>query len=171
MAPPPDRTCGLSIANLIEAEGAGRRATGHGERRSTPICSGPGGGGGFGVATSFLFKLHPVARFMRSMIRLIEQAAEIMRWYLTSSCAPEELNGWFILECAVSRYSEDGTRRTCAPSSALYRANWQAEGCSARPAALPPAIDFVGSLPYDGLQSIVRHALPAGLSGIGGPTS
>ncbi len=56
-----------------------------------------GGGGNFGVVTSFLFRLHHVDTvFAGPTMWPLEQAAEVMRWYRTFITeAPEDLNGFF----------------------------------------------------------------------------
>ena len=56
-----------------------------------------GGGGNFGVVTSFTFRVHPVSTVMAGpMFFAVEDAPEVMRQYeqfITS--APEEINGFF----------------------------------------------------------------------------
>lgn len=56
-----------------------------------------GGGGNFGVCTSFLFKLHPISTIVGGpTLWELEQAPEIMRWYRDFIVdAPEYLNGFF----------------------------------------------------------------------------
>ena len=41
-----------------------------------------GGGGNFGVVTSFLFKLHPIPNlYAGPMLWPLERSAEVLRWY------------------------------------------------------------------------------------------
>jgi FAD/FMN-containing dehydrogenase len=56
-----------------------------------------GGGGNFGVVTSFLFRLHPVSTVIAGpTFWPLEQAGEVMRWYREFIVsAPEDLNGFF----------------------------------------------------------------------------
>ena len=56
-----------------------------------------GGGGNFGIVTSFLYQLHPISTvYGGPMFRPIEQAADIMKfWRDFILDAPEEINGWF----------------------------------------------------------------------------
>src|SRR5699024_11192053 len=58
-----------------------------------------GGGGNFGVVTSFLFRLHPVDTVLAGpTLWPLEQAPEVMRWYRTFiNEAPEDLSGFFAL--------------------------------------------------------------------------
>ena len=56
-----------------------------------------GGGGNFGVVTSFLFQAHPVKMVCAGpMLWELDQAADIMKWYREFIAqAPEEINGFF----------------------------------------------------------------------------
>src|SRR6185436_8860069 len=56
-----------------------------------------GGGGNFGVVTSFVFKARPVhTDYAGPMLWELEQAPEILRWYRDFiRTAPDELNGFF----------------------------------------------------------------------------
>ena len=56
-----------------------------------------GGGGNFGVVTSFTFKLHPIDTIYGGpMLYELSETAEVMKWYrdLIPS-APDDLNGFF----------------------------------------------------------------------------
>src|SRR5262249_61791276 len=56
-----------------------------------------GGGGNFGVVTSFLFKAHPVhTQYAGPMLYELSDTVEVMKWYgkfITK--APRELKGFF----------------------------------------------------------------------------
>ena len=56
-----------------------------------------GGGGNFGIVTSFLFRLHPVSTIVGGPVFWgLDQAADVLRWYRDFIVeAPRELNGWF----------------------------------------------------------------------------
>jgi FAD/FMN-containing dehydrogenase len=56
-----------------------------------------GGGGNFGVVTSFTFKLHPVSTVMAGpTFWPLDQSVEVLKWYRGFIPeAPEELNGFF----------------------------------------------------------------------------
>jgi FAD/FMN-containing dehydrogenase len=56
-----------------------------------------GGGGNFGVVTSFLFRAHPVDTvYGGPIIWPVDRAEEILRWYRDFIVeAPEDLYGWF----------------------------------------------------------------------------
>src|SRR5437763_265056 len=94
------RKCGLAIDNLLEAEmvlADGRFVTANAQNHADLFWALRGGGGNFGVVTSFLFKLHPIDTvYAGPMLYELNEAAEVMKWYreLIPS-APDELNGWF----------------------------------------------------------------------------
>ncbi|HEU5103817.1 MAG TPA: FAD-binding oxidoreductase [Roseiflexaceae bacterium] len=166
------RTCGLSIDNLLEADvvlADGRLVTASEREHADLFWALRGGGGNFGVVTSFLFKLHPVGTvYGGPMIWPIEQAAEIMRWYRDFIVrAPEELNGWFaFLNVPPGPPFPEvwHAKNMCAIVWCCTAPTEQAEELF-RPIRqrFPPAIDFVGSLPYDGLQSMFDALYPPGL--------
>ncbi len=99
------RACGLSIDNLLSVDmvlADGQFVTASQDQHPDLFWAVRGGGGNFGVVTSFLFKLHPIDMIYGGpMIWPIEQATEIMRWYRDFIVdAPETLNGFFaLLEC------------------------------------------------------------------------
>src|SRR5690349_15957539 len=79
------RACGLSIDNLLAVDmvlADGSFVTASAEENPDLFWAVRGGGGNFGVATSFLFKLHPISTvYGGPMLWPIEQATAIMRWY------------------------------------------------------------------------------------------
>lgn len=94
------RKHGLSIDNLLEADvvlADGRLVTASATENTDLFWALRGGGGNFGVVTSFLFRLHPVdSVFAGPTFWKHEQMAEVMRWYRDFIVkAPEDLNGFF----------------------------------------------------------------------------
>ena len=62
-----------------------------------------GGGGNFGVVTSFLFQLHPISTvYGGPMFWPLDQTATILPWWRDFILnAPEDINGWFgVRHCA-----------------------------------------------------------------------
>jgi FAD/FMN-containing dehydrogenase len=94
------RQYGLTIDNLLEADlvlADGRMVTVSDTRHSDLFWAIRGGGGNFGVVTSFLFQLHPV-RVVNAGPTLweLEHSAAVLRWYREFiTAAPESLNGFF----------------------------------------------------------------------------
>jgi FAD/FMN-containing dehydrogenase len=100
------RTFGLSIDNLISADvvtADGRLVQASEEHDPDLFWAIRGGGGNFGVVTSFEFKLHRVGPEVLSglIIHPLAQAGELLRAYRRISAeAPDELAEWFVLRKA-----------------------------------------------------------------------
>ncbi len=94
------RKCGLTIDNLLSVDvvlADGRLVTASAEENEDLFWAVRGGGGNYGVVTSFLFKLHPISAIVGGpTLWELEQAPEVMRWYRDFIAdAPEDLNGFF----------------------------------------------------------------------------
>jgi FAD/FMN-containing dehydrogenase len=94
------RTCGLTIDNLLEADvvlASGERVCASADEHPDLFWALRGGGGNFGVVTSFLFRLHVVDTVVGGpTFWPVEAGAEVLsayRDFLPS--APRELNGFF----------------------------------------------------------------------------
>jgi FAD/FMN-containing dehydrogenase len=94
------RKYGLTIDNLLSADvvlADGRLVTTSDDEHPDLFWALRGGGGNFGVVTSFLFRLHPVDTVVAGpTLWPLEQADEVMHWYrdfITE--APEDLTGFF----------------------------------------------------------------------------
>jgi FAD/FMN-containing dehydrogenase len=90
----------LTIDNLLAADvvlADGRFVVASAKENSDLFWAIRGGGGNFGVVTSFLFKAHPVHTVCAGpMLWGMEQAADIMKWYREFIVhAPHEINGFF----------------------------------------------------------------------------
>jgi FAD/FMN-containing dehydrogenase len=94
------RKYGLTIDNLLSADlvlADGRFVVASPDENSDLFWAIRGGGGNFGVVTSFLFQAHPVHTVCAGpMLWEMDQAADIMKWYRAFIVnAPEEINGFF----------------------------------------------------------------------------
>jgi FAD/FMN-containing dehydrogenase len=94
------RQYGLTIDNLLGADLVltdGRFVTVSETQHPELFWAIRGGGGNFGVATSFLFQLHPVSQVNAGpTLWELDQAAAVLRWYREFiPSAPETLNGFF----------------------------------------------------------------------------
>ena len=155
------RACGLSIDNLLEADvvlADGRLV--HASREENPdlFWAIRGGGGNFGVVTSFLFALHPIKTIVGGpMLWPLERAAEIMRWYREFlPGAPEELNGFFafLVVPPADPFPEELHMEKMCGVIWCHTGSEQGAEELLRPArAMAPALDGVGPLPYPALQS------------------
>jgi hypothetical protein len=94
------RKCGLTIDNLLEAEivlASGEVVRANASEHPDLYWAIRGGGGNFGVVTSFLFRLHEVGTiFGGPTFWPVEQTAEVLKVYREFlPSAPRELNGFF----------------------------------------------------------------------------
>ena len=100
------RSLGLSIDNLLSAE----MVTADGKIRTVNEKENPdlfwairGGGGNFGVVTSFEFKLHPIGPEVLSglIVHPLDAARDVLRFYRDFiKTTPEEFVCWFVLRQA-----------------------------------------------------------------------
>jgi hypothetical protein len=96
------RKYGLTIDNLLAADvvlANGRTVTASVEQNPDLFWALRGGGGNFGVVTSFLFRGQPVSTVQAGpTLWPIERAAEVLRWYQQfTDGAPEDQYGFFML--------------------------------------------------------------------------
>jgi FAD/FMN-containing dehydrogenase len=94
------RKCGLTIDNLLEADvvlASGERVRAAADENPDLFWAIRGGGGNFGVVTSFLFRLHEVGTIVGGpTFWAVEQGAEVLAAYRDFlPNAPRELNGFF----------------------------------------------------------------------------
>ena len=94
------RRYGLTIDNLLAVEmvlADGRFATASSKEKADLFWAVRGGGGNFGVVTSFLFKARPVhTDYAGLMLWPMEDAPELMRWYRSFIAkAPDDVYGFF----------------------------------------------------------------------------
>jgi len=94
------RKCGLTIDNLLEADvvlANGNFVKASANENPDLYWAIRGGGGNFGIITSFLFKLHPIKMITGGPTFWgLEKAADAMRFYDNFiKDAPDELTGFF----------------------------------------------------------------------------
>ena len=94
------RKCGLTIDNLVAAEvvlADGSVVTADATHEPDLFWALRGGGGNFGVVTSFSFRGHEVSNvFAGPVLYAIEDTADVLAWYREFLLqAPEELGGFF----------------------------------------------------------------------------
>jgi FAD/FMN-containing dehydrogenase len=167
------RLYGLTIDNLLEADvvlADGRLVTASERENSDLFWALRGGGGNFGIVTSFLFRAHPVANVYAGPIFWeIRHAPQIMRAYREFlRTAPEKLCPFLGLKTVPSTApfpKEIWGVRICALISCYDGA--AAEGEQAlRPllASLPaPIMNGMTEMPFTTLQSLFDGLLPTGL--------
>lgn len=166
------RKYGLSSDNLLAVEmvlADGRRVRAGAAEHPELFWAVRGGGGNFGVVTTFVFRLHPLTTVVAGpTLWPIGQAAEVLRWYRSFiTSAPQELNGLFVFLRVPS----------AAPfPAALHRRTvcgviWCYCGPSQRAEALlapvrrfaRPLLHAVRTMPYPALQSAFDSLYRPGL--------
>jgi len=167
------RTHGLTIDNLLSVDmvlADGSFVTAGPEDHADLFWAVRGGGGNFGVVTSFEFQLHPVDTvFGGPMLWPIERAPELMKtWQDYILDAPEEINGWFGLVTVPPGPpfpEKHHLQKMCAVVWCDTAPHTEAEKRFAkiRRDFGAPAIDFAGPIPWPVLQSLFDPIYPAGL--------
>lgn len=156
----------LQAADMVLADGSFVRASE--EDHPDLFWAIRGGGGNFGVVTSFLFRLHPVDTVVGGpMLWSLDRAREVMRWYREFILdAPEDVYGWFGLLSVPSGppFPEElHGEKVCAIVWCLTGPVDEAERTlETVRQAFPPILDLVGAVPYPMLQSAFDGLYPKG---------
>jgi FAD/FMN-containing dehydrogenase len=131
-----------------------------------------GGGGNFGVATSFTFRLHPIGDtgtvVAGPTLWPLDQAAESLRFYREFlPTAPEELNGFFAFLTVPPGPPFPEALHLQKMCGVVWCWSGAVDGADAALApirqAIPPALDGVMEMPYPALQSMFDPLYPPGL--------
>ena len=166
------RTLGLTLDNLLSVDmvlADGSFVTASAQEQTDLFWAVRGGGGNFGVVTSFLFQLHPIRMvYGGPMLWPLEQAADVMKfWRDFILTAPEEINGWFAFLTVppAPPFPEHlHMQKMCAivwcSTAPIERAE---ELLKPIRAFRTPAVDFAGPIPWPVLQSLFDALYPAGL--------
>jgi FAD/FMN-containing dehydrogenase len=164
------RQFGLAIDNLLEADvvlADGRFVTASETENSDLFWALRGGGGNFGVVTSFLFRLHPIPNlYAGPMLWPLERSAEVLRWYRDFiTQAPEELYGFFafLTVPAAAPFPEElWNRKMCGVVWAYTGDALDEVFAPIRAQFGPPALDWVGPISHPALNSMFDGLYPAG---------
>ena len=166
------RTYGLTIDNLLGVDmvlADGSVVTADAQQHADLFWAVRGGGGNFGVVTSFLFRLHPVSTvYGGPLLWPLEAAPDLLRfWRDFILSAPETINGWFgfVTVPPAPPFPEPlHLKKMCAIVWCYTGPLDQAEAAFAPIRAFgPPAVDFAGPLPWPALQSMFDALYPPGL--------
>jgi FAD/FMN-containing dehydrogenase len=167
------RKCGLAVDNLVEADvvlADGRFVTTNEHEHPDLFWAIRGGGGNFGVVTSFLFRLHSIDTvYGGPMLWPLERAAEVMQWYRTFlPAAPDDINGFFafLKVPATAPFPADLHGQTVCGVVWCYTGPLEAVEESFAPIRArfgPPLLDWTGPMPYPVLPSMFDALYPPGL--------
>jgi FAD binding domain/Berberine and berberine like len=165
------RQYGLTIDNLLSVDlvlADGCFITADKDHNQDLFWAVRGGGGNFGVVTSFLFRGNPVENvYGGPMIWPIEDSADILAyWQDLIIRAPENLNGWFAyltVPPGAPFPEKYHLQKMCAVvwcyTGPLEKAD---EVFKPIRSFRQPAIDFAGPIPYPTLQSMFDALFPPG---------
>jgi len=165
------RTHGLTIDNLLSVDmvlADGRFITASAEENADLFWAVRGGGGNFGVVTSFEYQLHPISTvYGGPMLWPIDRTKEVLKfWQEFILNAPEDINGWFGLATVPpappfpeALHLHKGCIITWCYTGPLDQAEERFKPIR----ALGPAVDFTGPIPWPALQSMFDGLYPPGL--------
>src|SRR5216117_985714 len=166
------RKCGLTIDNLLSADvvlANGQFVKANADENSDLFWALRGGGGNFGIVTSFTFKLHPIdTLYGGPMLYELSETADVMKWYRDLiPTAPDDLTGFFAFLTVPPAppfpehlYMKKMCGVVWAYAGPLTKAEETFKPIRAFKKA---ALDFVGPLPHPALQSMFDALYPPGL--------
>ena len=166
------RKYGLTIDNLLEVDvvlADGRFVTASAEENVDLFWAVRGGGGNFGVVTSFLFRGCPVSAVYGGPIFWpLEQAAELLRfWQDFIVNAPDDMNGWFgfVTVPPAAPFPEEYHLQKMCVIVWCYTGAPETAEAAFKPIRQfgSPAIDFAGPIPFPMIQGMFDALYPAGL--------
>lgn len=164
------RKYGLTIDNLLEVEmvlADGTVAIANAGRNADLFWAVRGGGGNFGIVTSFLFQAHPVSEIFGGVtLWPIEQTEEIMEWYHDFiNKAPDDLNGFIaVLTVPGPPFPESLHHKHFCGIVWCYAGDLlQAEEIFKPVRAKKPIFEHIGPMPYPAIQRMFDGLFPPGL--------
>jgi hypothetical protein len=166
------RKCGLSIDNLLSADivlADGSFVTANANQNQDLFWALRGGGGNFGVVTSFTFNLHPISMIYGGpMLYELSESEDVMKWYRELiKDAPDDLNGFFAFLTVPPGppFPEHLHLKKMCGVVWSYTGSLEDGEEIFKPirAFKTPALDFVGPIPLPALQTLFDGLLPTGL--------
>ena len=164
------RKYGLTIDNLLEADmvlADGSFVTVSAKHNNDLFWAIRGGGGNFGIVTSFKFQAHKVKTvFAGPTLWPIEKTEEIMKWYQDFiNNAPDELNG-FIATLIIpgAPFPEHLHNKQFCGIVWCYTGDMAKAKEAFKPIlAMNPLFEHVGEMPYPSVQTLFDGLFPPGL--------
>ena len=157
------RQHGLACDNLLSVDmvlADGRFVTASAEEHADLFWGVRGGGGNFGVVTSFEYRLHPVGMLLGGLlVHPLPRAREALRFYRDFiATAPDELSVF-----AVLLTNPDGSR--VVAFLVCYNGPLEQGEEVIRPLRQfgPPVADLIQPLPYTAMQTLMDDGMPNGL--------
>ena len=164
------RGCGLTIDNLLAAEmvlADGSVVHVDADREHDLFWAIRGGGGNFGIVTSFTFRCHPVSTVMAGpVLYSIDDTAEVLAWYRDFIReAPEELGGFFAFLTVPPGppFPEElHMRKVCGVVWCSTNDDPDAPALKAARSFGTPLLDGIAPVPLPAWQSAFDGLYPAG---------
>ena len=163
------RKYGLTIDSLLEADvvlADGSLVTASAESHPELYWALRGGGGNFGVVTSFLFRAHPVKMVTAGpTFWPLDRAADVLRWYRDFIVSvPQDLNGFFAFLTVPSGppFPEALHGKKVCGVVWCYTGADAAKVFAPVAAFGPPLLHGVHELPFPALQSVFDGIYPPG---------
>jgi FAD/FMN-containing dehydrogenase len=156
---------GLALDNLLSVElvtAEGNVVTASAEDKPDLFWALRGGGGNFGVAASFAFKLHPVGPMITGglIAHPFARARDVLRFFRdVTASLPDEL-----MVFAGLVHAPDGSGTKLAAMLFCHCGPLAAGEAAARPikAFGTPLMDVIGPMPYAALNSMLDAGYPKG---------
>jgi len=157
-------TCGMTVDNLLAADvvlSDGQMVTAHETSHPDLFWALRGGGGNFGIVTSFEYRLHQVGPLIIGglIVHPFAHAGEVLAFYADfMRTAPDAL-----VAAAVLMTAPDGQ-----PACGIALA-WNGDLAEGTRVVAPlkafgsPVLDIVGPMPYTAQQSLLEAAMPPNL--------
>jgi FAD/FMN-containing dehydrogenase/DNA-binding HxlR family transcriptional regulator len=166
------RRYGLTVDNLLSADvvlADGRTVTANAGENAELFWALRGGGGNFGIATSFTYRLHPVGPdvFAGQVIWALEDAPNVLRFYREfAALASREVGTALVLRKAPPApfLPVELHRRPVCMVAMSHLGGPEAAERALEPMRTfgRPLLDLVGPRPYTGLQTAFNATAPAG---------
>jgi len=164
------RKYGLTIDNLLEADmvlADGSFVTVNADQHTDLFWAIRGGGGNFGIVTSFKFQAHPVKTVIGGpTLWPIEKTEEIMEWYHEFlNNAPDDLNG-FIATMIIPGppFPEHLHLKQFCGIVWCYTGDPSKFDKLFKPVRdMQPLFEHVGEMPYPAIQTLFDGLLPPGM--------
>ncbi|WP_447038634.1 FAD-binding oxidoreductase [Streptomyces sp. DSM 118878] len=168
------RKYGLTIDSLIAADvvlADGSLVTASAEEHPDLFWALRGGGGNFGVVTSFTYRLHPVDTVgVAVTVWPVDRTRDVLRWYRQFlPAAPEDLTGFFAVLVIPPGppFPEPIHGQKMCGVIWCYTGDLEAdrleEVLSVVNDPAPPAFHFTTPMPYPALQTMFDELIPKGL--------
>ena len=166
------RKYGLTIDNLLSVDlvlADGSFVVASPDENADLFWAVRGGGGNFGVVTSFVFEAHPVHTVCAGpMLWNLEHAADIMKWYREFiTQAPEEMSGFFAMLGVPPGppFPPELHLRNMCGIVWCYQGSMDQVNTILGPlrSYRPPAFEFLAPMPFPMLQGMFDPIYPPGL--------